>query len=171
MAAKFVHLHVHSHYSLLKALPKIPELVARAKEEGCEALALTDIDNLYGAIEFYKECKSQGIKPIIGLDASVESGRQILLAENFEGYQNLLKLVTLSHKEDAQGRPLTREELKTHSAGLITIDPVSSEVPLAEIFYLKPDDRRAWETMRAIEHRGPADNQLEGDDEYYFLST
>ena len=111
MAAKFVHLHVHSHYSLLKALPKIPDLVARAKEEGCEAFALTDIDNLYGAIEFYKECKSQGIKPIIGLDASVESrSRQILLAENLEGYRNLLKLVTLSHMHDATGRPLTRSE-------------------------------------------------------------
>ena len=54
MAAKFVPLHVHSHYSLLKALPKIPDLVQKAKEAGCESLALTDLDNLYGAIEFIK---------------------------------------------------------------------------------------------------------------------
>ena len=65
MAAKFVPLHVHSHYSLLRALPKIPELVARAKKEGVETLALTDKDNLYGAIEFYKACKDAGIKPIV----------------------------------------------------------------------------------------------------------
>ena len=79
MPAKFVPLHVHSHYSLLKALPKIPELVAKAKAQGCTALALTDIGNLYGAIEFYKECKSAGIKPIIGLDATMEGGGRKLL--------------------------------------------------------------------------------------------
>jgi DNA polymerase-3 subunit alpha len=100
MAASFVPLHVHSHYSLLKALPKIPYLVERAKAEGLEALALTDIDNMYGAIEFYKECKAAGIKPIIGVDASIEDGKRlILLAENEVGYKNLLQLVTKSHLE------------------------------------------------------------------------
>ena len=59
----FTHLHVHTEYSLLDGMCRIPQLVARAKEAGCEALALTDIDNLYGAIEFYKECKKAGIKP------------------------------------------------------------------------------------------------------------
>src|SRR3989344_3867505 len=98
MPAKFVPLHVHSHYSLLKALPKIPELVAQAKKAGCEALALTDMDNLYGAIEFYKECKDAGIKPIIGLSAHVGDGKRTLLyAENYTGYRNLLALVTKSH--------------------------------------------------------------------------
>ena len=65
---KFTHLHTHSHYSLLNALPKIPDLVEEAKKNGMTALALTDNGNLYGAIEFYKECKSKGIKPIIGVD-------------------------------------------------------------------------------------------------------
>src|SRR3989338_4904302 len=102
----FVPLRVHSHYSLLKALPKIPALVARAKAEGCEALALTDLGNLYGAIEFYKECKEAGIKPIIGLSANVGDGKRILLyAENKEGYQNLLLLVTKSNLE-SPGSPI-----------------------------------------------------------------
>ena len=67
--ADFIHLRTHSHYSLLSALPKLPELIAAAKEAGMESLALTDNGNLYGAIEFYKEAKAAGIKPIIGLDA------------------------------------------------------------------------------------------------------
>src|SRR3954466_15853984 len=67
--SKFVHLRTHSHYSLLEALPKIPDLVKRAKKDGMGALALTDSGNLYGAIEFYKECVENGIKPIIGVDA------------------------------------------------------------------------------------------------------
>ncbi|MFZ3019898.1 MAG: PHP domain-containing protein, partial [Minisyncoccia bacterium] len=66
--SKFSHLHTHSHYSLLQALPKIPDLVARAKKYGMPALALTDAGNMYGTIEFFKECKSAGIKPIIGVD-------------------------------------------------------------------------------------------------------
>ncbi|MSU74015.1 PHP domain-containing protein, partial [Candidatus Kaiserbacteria bacterium] len=64
----FVHLHTHSHYSLLEALPKISDLVATAKVDGQQALALTDNGNLYGAIEFYTECKENDIKPIIGVD-------------------------------------------------------------------------------------------------------
>ena len=81
MSAKFASLHTHSHYSLLKALPKIPDLVQKAKEVGCEALALTDLNNLYGAIEFIKECKAQGVKPIIGIDIDIEDGsRAVLLA-------------------------------------------------------------------------------------------
>ncbi|HEY4475163.1 MAG TPA: PHP domain-containing protein, partial [Candidatus Paceibacterota bacterium] len=68
---KFVHLHTHSHYSLLDGLPKIDELVSRAKELGMDALALTDHGNLYGAIEFYKKAKAAGIKPILGVEAYI----------------------------------------------------------------------------------------------------
>src|SRR3989338_10832541 len=102
MAGTFVHLHTHSHYSLLSALPKIDELVAAAKEAGMEALALTDLGNLYGAIEFYKECKRQGIRPILGVDIRLaeknlreEDSRDFrpprltLLAENETGDTNL----------------------------------------------------------------------------------
>lgn len=64
----FTHLHTHSHFSLLNALPKIPQLVAAAKADGQTAIALTDDGNLYGAIEFYKTCTKEEIKPIIGVD-------------------------------------------------------------------------------------------------------
>ncbi|MCC7500475.1 DNA polymerase III subunit alpha [Candidatus Nomurabacteria bacterium] len=170
----FVPLHVHSHYSLLKALPKVPELVARAKEMGCEALALTDIDNLYGAIEFYKECKDAGIKPIIGLDANIGDGKRLLLyAKNNEGYKNLIKLVSISHLTDAQGTPITQEMLKEHGEGLLMVDPKDPSIALSEVFYLNPEDRRAWETIRAIENRGPAEEgDLTDDDEgFYFRSA
>jgi len=66
--AKFTHLHTHSHYSLLQALPKIDQLIKAAKKMGMESLALTDNGNLYGAIEFYKECHKHDVKPIIGVD-------------------------------------------------------------------------------------------------------
>src|SRR3989344_858815 len=104
----FVHLHTHSHYSLLEALPKIPELVAAAAKDGQKALALTDNGNLYGAIDFYKECKDSSLKPIIGVDFHVaprsraqkehriddQTSRLILLATNETGYRNLIQLVS-----------------------------------------------------------------------------
>src|SRR3989338_4973949 len=172
MPAKFVPLHVHSHYSLLKALPKIPELVAKAKAQGYTAMALTDIDNLYGAIEFYKECKAQGIKPIIGLDAKMEGGsRKLLYAADITGYKNLLALVTKSHLTDAQGTPITQAMLDEHSLGLVIVDPKDPTIALPEIYYLEPDDRRAWEVMRAIENRGPQDGNVAEEDEAYFFPT
>jgi DNA polymerase-3 subunit alpha len=154
MAAKFTYLHVHSHYSLLKALPKISDLVEAAKKAGCEALALTDIDNLYGAIEFYKECKDAGIKPIIGLDAHIGDEKRLLLfAENNAGYQNLLALVTKSHLEFPDRPTVTQTMLQEHGEGLIQVDPHDQSLALPEIFYLEPAERRAWETMRAIENK------------------
>src|SRR3989344_5032570 len=169
----FVPLHVHSHYSLLKALPKIPELVAAAKAQGYTAMALTDIDNLYGAIEFYKECKAQGIKPIIGLDAKMEGGsRKLLYAADITGYKNLLALVTKSYLTDAQGTPITESMLEEHSLGLVIVDPKDKSIALPEIYYLEPEDRRAWETMRAIENRGPQEGaDVTQEDEAFFFPT
>lgn len=109
----FIHLHTHSHFSLLTALPKIDELVKAAKEDGQTAIALTDNCNLYAAIEFYQACKKAEIKPIIGIDAYVAARtrhdkepridnrrtRLILLAKNNVGYKNLIKLVTDAHLE------------------------------------------------------------------------
>lgn len=133
---KFTHLHTHSHYSLLQALPKIPELIAAAKKEGMEALALTDNGNMYGAIEFYKECKKADIKPIIGVDAYMASrtrfdkqagvdkdrSRIILLCKNEVGYKNLLKIVTSSYLEGFYYKPrIDFELLEKHSEGLIAI--------------------------------------------------
>jgi len=136
--SRFVHLHTHSHYSLLEALPKIPDLVKKAKSFGMSALALTDSGNLYGAIEFYKECRENGIKPIIGLDAYVAvrsrldkearidsaRSRLILLAENEIGYKNLIKLVTASYLEGFYYKPrIDKELLEKHHEGLIAIYP------------------------------------------------
>ncbi|MEK7116665.1 MAG: DNA polymerase III subunit alpha [Patescibacteria group bacterium] len=133
---KFTHLHTHSHYSLLQALPKIPELIEAAKKEEMEALALTDNGNMYGAIEFYKECKKAGIKPIIGVDAYLagrtrfdkQAGidkdrfRLILLCKNETGYKNLLKLVSASYLEGFYYKPrIDFEILKKYSEGLICI--------------------------------------------------
>ncbi len=134
----FSHLHVHSHYSLLNALPKIPDLVERTKENGMTALALTDNGNLYGAIEFYKECKKAEIKPIIGVDAYMalrsrhdkQAGvdnirhRLILLAKNEIGYKNLIELVTLGHIEGFYYKPrIDKEILEKYAEGLICISP------------------------------------------------
>jgi DNA polymerase-3 subunit alpha len=116
MSSRFIHLHVHSHYSLLNALPKIKELVKEAKKYGMTSLALTDNANLYGAIEFYKACKKEEIKPIIGCEIYLAKGTRfdrnksdanhlILLAENFEGYQNLLKIVTIGQTEGFYYKP------------------------------------------------------------------
>jgi DNA polymerase-3 subunit alpha len=172
MAAKFVPLHVHSHYSLLNALPKIPELVARAKEEGCEALALTDLGNLYGAIEFYKECKKQGIKPIIGLDANLGEGKRLLIyAQNNEGYQNLLALVTKSHLASPGNPIVSSEMLHAHKQGLITLEPQATDIALPEIYYLTPEDRRAWETLRAIEHGAQEGGDIDTEDADYSFPT
>ena len=69
MASRFIHLHTHSHYTFLQALPKVDELVEKAKKEGMDALALTDGGNMHGAIEFYKTATKEGLKPILGVDA------------------------------------------------------------------------------------------------------
>ncbi len=179
--ASFVPLHVHSHYSLLRALPKIPDLLKKAKAEGHTALALTDLDNLYGAIEFYMECRKKEIKPIIGLDATLEDNhRLLLLAKDLVGYKNLMKLVSDSHIADPQGVPISAPMLDKHKEGLIAIERTDSNLsaahkkrwgsdyymlPTHEVYYLSPEDRRAWETMRAIENRGPVENDTSMDGE------
>lgn len=134
--SKFVHLHTHSHYSFLQALPKIEDLVDAAKDSGMEALALTDAGNLHGAIEFYKYATKKGIKPIIGVDAYVAPGsrhdrdpnekrsRLVLLVETMEGYAHLLKLVTIGATEGMYERPrIDLESLKAHAPGLIALIP------------------------------------------------
>ncbi len=131
----FVHLHVHSHYSLLDGLPKIDELVAAAKQRGFLALALTDHGNMYGAIEFYEECQKKGIKPIIGVEVNLTPGNRqdppqrsdrlyhlVLLALDTTGYRNLLRLVSRSYLESPGGPPrVDRMLLKEYSAGLLAL--------------------------------------------------
>lgn len=144
MAGRFVHLHAHSHYSFLKALPKVEELVDAAKEADMPAVALTDEGNLHGTIEFYKAAEKAGVKPILGVDAYLapksihdqdrgeKRSRLVLLAENIEGYKNLLKLVTISYTEGLFERPrMDRTLLRKHSEGLIALIPsFAGDVPL-----------------------------------------
>lgn len=134
----FVHLHTHSHYSLLQALPQLDALVEAAKKDGQTALALTDAGALYGIIDFYKECEKQGIKPIIGVDTFVaprtvhdkehgvddHTSRLVLLVQNEAGYRNLVKLVTASYIEGFYYNPrVDRALLTQHCEGLIAILP------------------------------------------------
>ncbi len=134
--ARFTHLHTHSHYSLLAALPKVEDLIKAAKADGATALALTDNGNLYAAIEFYKECKKSGIKPIIGVDfylaprtrqdkqSGIDSRRTrlILLAKDYTGYKNLMQLVTKSYLEGFYYKPrIDKELLEQYKEGIIAI--------------------------------------------------
>ena len=113
MEDHFVHLHVHSEYSLLDGACRIKQLVQRAKELGQSAIAVTDHGVMYGAIDFYKEAKANGIKPIIGCEVYVAPRTRfdkvmgfdnapyhlVLLCENQIGYQNLIKMVSRSFTE------------------------------------------------------------------------
>ncbi|MEK7624900.1 MAG: DNA polymerase III subunit alpha, partial [Patescibacteria group bacterium] len=141
----FVHLHVHSHYSLLDGLPKIDELVKAAKAGKFSALALTDHGNLYAAIEFYEACHAAGIKPIIGVevyttpysldDKNIAEHKQhhlVLLVKNYTGYRNLMKLVTYSNLDGMRnGRPLVdRARLREFHKGLIALSGcIEGEIP------------------------------------------
>lgn len=145
--SRFIHLHTHSHYSLLNALPKIDDLIDEAKKGNMPALALTDAGNMYGAIEFYKTCKKKGIKPILGVDfyvavrnrTDMQAGidnrrtRLVLLARNYEGYKNLMKLVSYSYLEGFYYKPrLDRELIEKYKENLICIAPsFSSDISQA----------------------------------------
>ena len=134
--SKFVHLHTHSHYSLLDGLSKVEALVKKAKEFGMEALAITDHGNMHCAVEFYKKAKEAGIKPIIGVEVYMAKGSRLskisnvdnmryhltLLAKNEVGYRNLCKLVTASHLEGFYYKPrIDREILEKYHDGLICL--------------------------------------------------
>ena len=140
----FTHLHVHSEYSLLDAMCHIPNLVARAKELGMNALALTDHGVMHGAIQFYKEAKDAGIKPIIGCEAYIASGSRlshtpadkhsyhlVLLAKNNKGYQNLIQLITKANLEGFYYRPrMDKEILEQYHEGLIALSAcLAGEIP------------------------------------------
>ena len=132
----FVHLHNHTHYSLLDGLQKVPTAVDRAFELGMSAVAITDHGTLSGAIEFYKTCKAKGIKPIIGMEAYVSPRKYTdkssaedrnpyhltLLAKNQQGYKNLMKLSTIASLEGFYYKPrVDHDLLKKYSEGIIVL--------------------------------------------------
>ena len=143
--AKFTHLHVHSHYSLLDGLIKIDELVNRAKELGFDSLALTDHGTMYGIPEFYKVATANGIKPILGAEVYVALENRFqkrpkidsknyhltLLAKNFQGYKNLMKLITRAHLEGFYYKPrVDKELLQEYKDGLIALSGcLAGEIP------------------------------------------
>lgn len=155
----FVHLHNHTHYSLLDGLSRPKDCVKIAKEQGSPAIAITDHGVLYGAIEFYKEAKSEGIHPIIGCEIYVapsgrfkkEAGTKInhltILAETTEGYRNLMFLVSKAHLEGFYYKPrVDHGLLRAHSKGLIVLSGcVKGEIAEA---ILEGDEKRAIEIIK-----------------------
>lgn len=132
----FTHLHVHTEYSLLDGAARITDLIARTKELGMDAVAITDHGTMFGVIDFYKEAKKQGIKPIIGCevytaargrkdkdaDKDKQQGHLVLLARNQEGYHNLMKIVSTGFTEGFYYKPrVDHETLRGHSRGIIAL--------------------------------------------------
>lgn len=171
MEESFVHLHVHTEYSLLDGAARIEELVRTAKEQGMHSLAITDHGAMYGVIPFYQTCRRYGIHPIIGCEVYIvdslqsQGGKQkryhlLLLAENQQGYQNLLKLVTLAHTEGFYGKPcLDKKQLASYTEGLIaTSSCVGGEIPQA---ILRDDLEEAERLVRVYQN-------LFGYEQFYF---
>ena len=138
MSSPFVHLHCHSHYSLLDGASPIKKLVRRAKELGMNALALTDHGNLYGALQFYEACRAEGINPVLGYEAYVAPGSRTdrggalsskessyhltLLAQNRIGFRNLIKMASRAFLEGFYHKPrIDRELLAGHSDGIVCL--------------------------------------------------
>ncbi|RMF70363.1 MAG: DNA polymerase III subunit alpha, partial [Calditrichaeota bacterium] len=163
---QFVHLHNHSHYSLLDGACKIGDLIGAAVKCEMPALAITDHGNMFGAIEFYRAARKQGIKPIIGVEAYVAPGSRkerktdrrvadtsfhlVLLAKNKQGYQNLMRLVSIGYLEGFYYRPrIDKEVLREYHEGIIAFSAcLKGEVP----YYLL---KKGYEEARrcALEYR------------------
>src|SRR5690606_3339874 len=141
----FVHLHVHTQYSLLDGLSRIDQLVSRARDLGMESLAITDHGAMFGVIDFYRACKNAGVKPIIGVEAYLAPRRMqdrdsnldrkavhlLLLAKNQTGYQNLLKIASAAQLEGFYYNPrIDRDFLAAHAEGLIaTSGCLAAQIP------------------------------------------
>ncbi|MBB5021546.1 DNA polymerase III subunit alpha [Desulfurispira natronophila] len=143
----FTHLHLHTMYSLLDGAIKIPELIAKAQEYGMDSLAITDHGNMFGAIDFYKQCRQADIKPILGCEVYISPGNMtekrnadgvyegayhmVLLAENLTGYRNLIYMVSKGYLEGFYYKPrIDKDLLRQHGEGLIALSAcLGGEVP------------------------------------------
>src|SRR5437868_2962236 len=134
MPSQFVHLHVHTEYSMLDGLSKIPDLIKKVKENGQTAVAITDHGGMYGAVSFYNKCKKEDVKAIIGVEAYVAKNSRfdkqtkmgsdqfhlLLLAQNMKGYQNLMRLVSLANLEGFSYKPRMDDEiLEKYNEGIV----------------------------------------------------
>ena len=154
---QFVHLHLHTDYSLLDGAIQIKPLSKRVEELGMPACAMTDHGNMFGAISFYNTMKSRGVKPIIGCETYITRGSRkekaasapgekanfhlILLAQNYEGYQNLVRLTSKAYTEGFYYKPrIDKELLAEHSKGLIALSACMSGVPSAFLAQEKCDE-------------------------------
>jgi DNA polymerase-3 subunit alpha len=161
----FVHLHCHTHYSLLDGACRIPDLVKRVKQLGMDSLAITDHGCLFGVIEFFNECKKEGIRPILGMEAYMAPGDRrdrtsagpggsdaayhlLLLCQNLEGYQNLLKLSSTAYRDGFYYRPrIDKEVLRELNKGLIcTSACLGGEIPSALVHRDAKTARKIAET-------------------------
>lgn len=167
-ANKFVHLHVHSEYSLLDGLSKLPSLVKKVKDLGQYAVALTDHGAMYGILHFYNECRKQGVKPIVGVEAYVakksRKDKQVrmgsdqfhmtLLAKTFEGYQNINRLVTTANFEGFSYKPRIDEEtLFKYSEGIICTSGCMSSI--FNRLLLDGKDKEAEEKFKLYKEKFP----------------
>lgn len=165
-AREFVHLHVHSEFSLLDGAARIKDLVASAAEQGMKALALTDHGVMYGAVPFYKACRARGIKPIIGCEVYLTTGSRfdkgtrkdnpiyhlILLAKNETGYRNLMKLSSIGHLEGFHYKPrIDFESLRAHAEGLICLSSCLGSELAQHLLHDRLDEAlRSAERYRSI---------------------
>ena len=171
----FAHLHVHTEYSLLDGANRIKPLVARVKEMGMEYIAITDHGNMFGIMDFYKTCKAEGVNPVIGCEVyvaprdrheqyEVEGTRYyhlILLAENNEGYKNLVQLVSRANTEGMYYKPrVDKELLRKYSKGLICLSAcIAGEVPA---WIIRGDMYRAEKALQEyLEIFGPENYFIE----------
>lgn len=167
-------MHVHSHYSMLDGMGKVPDLVKKAKSDGQTALALTDHGVMHGSVEFYEQCVKQGIKPLIGVETYVAPRtlrdktpridahpyHLVLIAKDNEGYQNLLKLTTIAHLDGYYYKPrIDKETLRKHAKGVIGLSAcLQGEVPRKA----REDIEKGRETLKEyLEIFAPGDFYLE----------
>ncbi len=172
--SEFIHLHIHTQYSLLDGACRIPQLLAQAKQYNMDSLAITDHGNMFGAINFYLEAQKAGIKPIIGCEVYVAPGSRfekashgieeasyhlVLLARDEEGYKNLMKLVSIGYLEGFYYRPrIDKEALSTYSKGLIGLSAcLKGEIPS------KIKDQRFNDALKAADEFA----QILGKENFY----
>ncbi|MEG3013468.1 MAG: DNA polymerase III subunit alpha [Cetobacterium sp.] len=172
MNKNFVHLHLHTEYSLLDGVGKIEEYVDRARQLNMSAIAITDHGNMFGAIEFYKSAISKGIKPIIGLEAYVsefgmdqKEGRNfhiVLLAKNENGYKNLLKIASEGFLKGFYYRPrIDKTFLKEHSDGIIALSACMQGEISRAILDREPEDKVESKIMEYVKIFGKENFYLE----------